>query len=235
MKLNVRQAAKLLSVSEREIYHWVEAGEIPCSITNHQPVFSRAELLEYATAHRLPTSVALFEDGEEAQEPLRLVDALRRGGVYHGVGGGDREAVLRSMVEHLPLPAEQDRGLLVDVLLAREALGSTAIGDGIAIPHVRSPLIFPGMHAAVALCYLQIPVSFDAPDGKPVHSLFALISPTIRGHLQLLSRLSLALLDPGFKAAVLRKANGEDVIAEAVRVEAAIAQAPLVAQRPKRR
>jgi PTS system nitrogen regulatory IIA component len=233
MKLNVRDAAHLLSVSESDIYHWVDAGEIPCSITNHKPLFSRAELLEWATARRLPASVALFEDADdEVTTPLRLADALARGGVHHGICGSDRESVLRNVVERLPLPDEQDRTLLVELLLAREALGSTAIGDGIAIPHVRSPLVFPGIRAAAALCYLESPVAFDAPDGRPVHTLFALISPTIRGHLQLLSRLSLALLDSGFKAAVLRSADRDEIVAEAARVESSIAHQP--AQRPKR-
>ena len=99
------------------------------------------------------------------------------------------------MVAHLPVGDEQDRELLLDVLLSREALGSTAIGEGIAIPHVRSPLVFAGSKGAVAVCYLESPVGFDAPDHQPVHTLFALVSSTIRGHLQLLSRLSLALLE----------------------------------------
>jgi len=45
MKLNVRQAAKLLSVSESEVYRWVEEGEIPCVLIKNQPLFGRAELL----------------------------------------------------------------------------------------------------------------------------------------------------------------------------------------------
>src|SRR2546430_9596416 len=181
-------------------------------MVNHQPLFSRAELLEWATARRLPVSVELFEDGDEGRAPLRLSEALARGGVHRGIRGDDRVSILRQVVDRLPVPTAQDRDLLLEVLLAREALGSTAIGDGIAIPHVRSPLVFPGSHGAVALCYLDGPVPFDAPDGKPVHTLFALISPTVVGHLQLLSRLSLALLDPACKAAVLRRAGPAEII-----------------------
>src|SRR5436190_19286319 len=53
MKLSVRQAARLLSVSESEVYRWVEEGEIPCVLVKNQPLFGRAELLEWATARRL--------------------------------------------------------------------------------------------------------------------------------------------------------------------------------------
>jgi PTS system nitrogen regulatory IIA component len=222
MRVNVREAARLLSVSESEVYRWVESGEIPCSVVNHQPLFSRAELLEWATARRRPVSVELFEPGNDGGASVRLADALAGGGVHHGVRGDDRASVLRAVVECLPVPDEQDRRLLVQVLLAREALGSTAVGEGIAIPHVRSPLVFPGTSGLMALCFLETPVAFGASDGSPIHTIFALLSPTIRGHLQLLSRLSLALHDRGFKAAVLRRASGEEIVAEAQRLDRAL-------------
>jgi nitrogen PTS system EIIA component len=226
MKLNVREAAKILAVSESQLYRWVEAGEIPCVLVNHQPVFSPAELLEWASARRLPVSIQLFENGDEENgaRPPRLAEALAVGGVHHGVRGGDRESVLRAVVERLPLADAGDREMLWQVLLAREALGSTGIGEGIAIPHVRSPLVFPGTPASATLCFLEAPVAFAAIDSQPVHTIFAIVSSTIRGHLQLLSRLSLALLDPRFKAAVLRRASGEEIVEEARRVDAALAQ-----------
>ena len=98
MKLNVRQAARVLSVSESEIYRWVESGEIPCLMVKHQPLFGRAELLEWATARRLPVSLELFEHGDDGGGNLRLADVLQRGGVHHDVPGIDRASVLRAIV-----------------------------------------------------------------------------------------------------------------------------------------
>ena len=225
MRVNVRQAAKLLSVSESEVYRWVDSGELPCVVVKNQPLFGRAELLEWATARRLPVSLELFEnDGDEGAIRLRLADTLERGGIYHNVPGSDRASVLRAIVHRLPLPDEEDRDLLLQILLARESTGSSGIGDGIAIPHVRSPLVFPGTSGLATLSYLASPVPFHAVDGKPVHTVFTLLSPTIRGHLQLLSRLSAALLDPGFKEAVLRRAERDEIVAEARRVETALAE-----------
>ena len=103
MKLTVRQAARLLSVSESELYRWVESGEIPCVFVKNQPLFGRAELLEWATARRLPVSLELFENGDEGGTHLRVADALERGGVHHNVPGRDRADVLRAIVERLPL------------------------------------------------------------------------------------------------------------------------------------
>jgi PTS system nitrogen regulatory IIA component len=131
---------------------------------------------------------------------------------------------VRAVVERLPLDEEGDRELLLQILLARESAGSSGIGEGIAIPHVRSPLIFPGTPGIATLSYLATPVPFEAIDGKPVDTVFTLVSPTIRGHLQLLARLSAVLLDPGFKQALQRRAAGDAIVAEARRVEAALAQ-----------
>ena len=219
MKVGVREAARLLSVSERAVHRWVESGEIPCSVVNHQPLFSRAELLEWATARRLPVSVELFEPENKSGASVRLAAALARGGVHHGVPGSDRASVLRAVVEHLPISDEADRQMLLQVLLAREALQSTGIGDGIAIPHVRNPIVLHVTRPVIMLCFLETPIEFGALDGKPVHVLFSLVSPTVREHLRLLSRLSFALHDPGFKRAVAQHASRDEILAAARRVE----------------
>jgi PTS system nitrogen regulatory IIA component len=65
-------------------------------------------------------------------------------------------------------------------------------------------------------------------DGKPVHALFSLISPTVRTHLHLLSRLAFALRDAGFKTAVARRTSADEILQEARRVEAGLAR-PVIA------
>jgi PTS system nitrogen regulatory IIA component len=221
MELNVRDAARLLATPEKQVYRWIDEGEIPFYRINEQPRFNRAELLEWATYRRMPVAVDVFHDGEEgAQTGAGLVDALQAGGVHADVPGTDRESMLRAVVGLLRLPAAVDREYLVQVLLAREAIGSTGIGEGIAIPHVRNPVVLNGVPASITLCYLANPIPFDAVDGQPVHTIFSMISPTIRGHLRLLARLSWALHDPRFKAAVLRRAPEAEITAEAARIEA---------------
>jgi PTS system nitrogen regulatory IIA component len=81
------------------------------------------------------------------------------------------------------------RSNVYDALFAREKLGSTGLGLGVAIPHGR----IKGLkHAAGAFVRLQVPVQFDAPDGKPVDLIFVLLVPEAANdqHLQLLSELA---------------------------------------------
>ncbi|MFI5315170.1 MAG: PTS sugar transporter subunit IIA, partial [Myxococcota bacterium] len=122
------------------------------------------------------------------------------------------------VVRVLDLPERVDREFLYEVLLARENLGSTAVGDGIAIPHVRNPVLLH-VRPAVALCFLEQPISFGALDGKPVEILFVIVTPTSRTHLRLLSRLSAALHDREFRRVLEERATPESITAVLHRVE----------------
>jgi len=225
VKVTVRDAALLLGVPEKTIYRWVESRGLPVHRVHGQFRFNRAELLEWATSQGLRVSAALFPEPEGEDAPLStLASALEVGGIHTLEGGGDRESVLRQVVSALQLPDEVDREFLFEVLQARENLGSTAVGDGIAIPHVRNPVLLH-VRPAVALCFLDKPIAFGALDGKPVDTLFVIVSSTARSHLHLLSRLSAALHDEEFRVALTRRAKPEEIAAVLRRVEAGFAAA----------
>lgn len=223
MQLNVRDVSRLFQVSEKTIYRWITQGILPAYRVNDQYRFNRAELLEWATSRRMNVSAEIFAEPENKAVPLPgLVEALQAGGIFYRLSGHDKESVLRAVVETLRLPEEVDREFLFRVLFAREALESTGIGDGIAIPHVRNPIVLHVSRPVITLCFLEQAVDFGALDGKPVSILFSLISPTVRAHLRLLSRLSFALQDPGFKSVVTHHGSRDEIFAEARRVEAAL-------------
>jgi PTS system nitrogen regulatory IIA component len=226
MQLTVRDAAKLLNVSEKTIYRWINQGHLPAYRVNEQYRFNRAELLEWATSNKINVSVDIFHEPESTTTSLPgLADALEAGGIFYRIGGGDKESVLRSVVDTMRLPDEVDRDFLFRVLLAREALGSTGIGEGIAIPHVRNPVVLHVQRPSICLCFLEKPIDFGALDRQPVFALFSMISPTVRAHLHLLSRLSFALHNPAFKGVITRQGPRDEILAEACRAEPA-PQAP---------
>ncbi|NMG34657.1 PTS IIA-like nitrogen regulatory protein PtsN [Azoarcus sp. TTM-91] len=94
------------------------------------------------------------------------------------------------------------RSTVFDSLFSRERLGSTGLGQGIAIPHGR----IKGLKDACgAFLRLANPVQFDAPDGRPVNLLFVLLVPEQANetHLQLLSELAQMFSDRSFREALL--------------------------------
>jgi PTS system nitrogen regulatory IIA component len=223
MKLTIHDAAELLGVAEKTIYHWIQAKGLPAYKMNEEVRFNRSELLEWATMEGVGVAPGLFQDSGSFEMPKPAIsEALARGGVHAGVPGTSPEATLRSVVRLLPLPREVDRDFLLAVLLAREALGSTAIGDGIAIPHVRNPIVLEVEEPIVSLWYLDAPVDFGALDGQPVRALFTLVTTTVRTHLHLLSRLSHLLRNDGFRGAVKAQAAGDGILGLAREIEAAL-------------
>jgi PTS system nitrogen regulatory IIA component len=223
MQLSVREVSKLLKVSEKRVYDWIKRGILRADRVNDQYRLHRSDLLERTSSREIDIPAQIFEAPSPAGVSIHpLADALRAGGIFYGSQGDGKAAVLGAIVNSLALPSNTDRESLAQLLLAREALGSTAIGEGIAIPHVRRPILLNASSAAVSLCFLEKPVDFGAFDGQPVFAIFLLISPTARMHLRLLSRLSFALHDSRLKDALVRRAARDEILTELERVERAI-------------
>jgi PTS system nitrogen regulatory IIA component len=224
VQLTVRDVSKFLNVPEATVTRWIKQRGLPARHVAGQYRCNRAELLEWAVAHWIDVKPELFDPLEAEEEPVpALADALEAGGIFYKLPDSTKEKALRALVQVLPLPAEIDRELLFRLLLAREAAASTGIGDGIALPHVRNPIVLHVTRPLVTLCFLEHAVDFGALDGKPVQILFSLICPTTRSHLQLLARLSHALHDPAFRAVVQRHERPEVILQEARRMDAALA------------
>ncbi len=224
MQLTVRDVSKFLNVSESTVTRWIKQRGLPSQHVAGQHRFNRVDLLEWATANHVKVSVEVFDHLESEDEPgPSLVEALEVGGIFYGLQDTSKENALRALVQVLPVPEGVDRELLLRLFLAREASATTAIGDGIALPHVRNPIVLHVARPMVTLGFLEKPVEFGALDGKPVQVLFTLICPTVRSHLQTLSRLSFALHDENFKAVLTRRGPCQEIMQEARRIEAAIA------------
>jgi len=104
------------------------------------------------------------------------------------------------------------RSVIFDSLFAREKLGSTGLGQGIAIPHGR----IKGLkHAAGAFMRLATPVPFDSPDGRPVNLLFVLLVPeqATEQHLQILSELAQRFADRAFRDSLQTAPDAAAVVA----------------------
>lgn len=104
------------------------------------------------------------------------------------------------------------RSVIFDSLFAREKLGSTGLGQGVAIPHGR----IKGLKQAVgAFLRLATPVPFDSPDGRPVDLLFVLLVPeqATEQHLQILSELAQHFSDRAFREKLQVAADAASIVA----------------------
>jgi PTS system nitrogen regulatory IIA component len=231
MQLSLREAAAYLNVSEATVRRWITRRGLPAHKAHERFHCNAIELWEWALENGIPVSKGLLDRARRSpnEGPPPLSTLLERGGCFYDVAERTKPLVLREMVKALPLPPDMDREFLSTVLEAREAMGSTGIGDGIAIPHVRNPILLHVEEPFVSLFLLHHPIDFDAIDGQPVHALFVVVSPNIPMHLRILAQLSFLLRDETLRR-LLRERSSIGPILERVRFLESVGQAGAVSK-----
>jgi nitrogen PTS system EIIA component len=214
MELAVNDIVALFNVSEQIVNQWITKKEMPCIKVDQQYRFNYIELLEWVLKYQIELTPELIAVGEHVQEnPDTVYGALKTGNIYYNVEGDTRDEVLRSVVNLLPLSLNTKRDSLVRILLARKEIVSTSIGSGIAIPNVCTPLIFNIDKPAITLCFLKNPIRFDKHK-IPISIVFSIVSPSVKKHLTMLSRLAFCLQRKQLRDLLANKASPEDILAE---------------------
>ena len=125
--------------------------------------------------------------------------------------GGDKNTVLKEMAGWM---ASHDQSMdarrLLEVLLEREKISSTAIGEGVAIPHGKMPGV---LQVSAVFARSSQGVNFDSLDGGPTHLFFLLIAPenSAADHLKALARISRLLKDTSFRERLLNGKTREEI------------------------
>ncbi|MBO6765473.1 PTS IIA-like nitrogen regulatory protein PtsN [Maricaulis sp.] len=120
---------------------------------------------------------------------MALADLIPSGGVHVDLGASSRKQALQAMSELAADLTGQPARAIFDAVLQRERLGSTGVGQGVAIPHAR----LAGIDSVVGIfARLRTPVDFESIDGRPADLIFMLIAPEEAGaeHLKALARVS---------------------------------------------
>jgi PTS system nitrogen regulatory IIA component len=139
---------------------------------------------------------------------MKIMDFLNKKAVAVNLRATDKEGVIKELVDLLFKAGDiKNRDELVHALMNRESLGSTGIGQGIGIPHAKTPNV---KDVVAAFGLSQKGVNFDSLDGEPVYIFFLLVAPeeSAGPHLKALARISRMLKDKYFRD-MLRKAKDE--------------------------
>lgn len=143
---------------------------------------------------------------------MRITDLLKKESIALGVRVDSKEAAIDYLVDLMDKSGRlSDREGYRKGILAREALGSTAVGDGIAIPHAKVAAVNePGLAAMV----VPDGVDYDSFDGSPVNLLFMIAAPDgeADAHLEALSKLSMVLMDPDFKNSLVKAKTADEFL-----------------------
>lgn len=143
---------------------------------------------------------------------VNLVDFLPETAIQPDLKSQTKKEVLKELVQVLSTSHKaKDSASILEALLEREELGSTGIGQGIAIPHGKSDSV-SGVVAALGISKRGI--DFDALDGEPVHIFFMLIAPSKSAgiHLKILAKISRLLKDKFFRQALREAKSSQDAL-----------------------
>jgi nitrogen PTS system EIIA component len=149
---------------------------------------------------------------------MRIDSLLARDGIVLRGGASSKRQALHLVADAASGALGLDAGEAFDALMEREALGSTGLGSGVAVPHAR---VHGLQRVAAVLVRLDTPVAFEALDDRPVDILFALFASPQAGadHLRALAAVSRAMRSAGLREQ-LRQARTADAI-QALLVEQA--------------
>jgi len=143
----------------------------------------------------------------------QIAELLPAGNILLDLDAGSKTRLFEAVGALFEANHGVPRKTVVDSLLAREKLGSTGLGQGVAIPHGR---IRGLVQAQGAFVRLKSPIPFDAPDGKPVAHVFVLLVPeqATEKHLQLLSELAQMFSETRFREGLAEPADAAGVHAK---------------------
>ncbi|MGU3496827.1 PTS IIA-like nitrogen regulatory protein PtsN [Xanthobacteraceae bacterium A53D] len=126
---------------------------------------------------------------------MPLADLLARDAVFPALRASSKKQALQELAQHAATLLDRDPREIFETLLQRERLGSTGVGNGIAIPHGKLPNLD---RLFGAFARLEKPIDFESLDGEPVDLIFLLLAPEAAGadHLKSLARVARMLRDP---------------------------------------
>ena len=220
MELKIKDVAELLQVPEKTVLDWIQSRKLPALRINNQYRFTRAEVNEWILTNNVRISNRVLELSEASQS-VSLVRKLERGGVFYDIPGDTVESVLRNAAASLPLPDGITQELIVSILLEREEMMPTAMGNGIAMPHPRTPIIADDAES-LSICFTRQAIDYHSLDQVPVHTLFIILSANQRRHLQILSRLAFLCQKTEFVELLRGRAPRDELVAYISRMEAEI-------------
>ncbi len=197
MDLKMKEITDLFEVPEKIILQWINEKKMPSHKIKNQYYFNKTEINEWILSNNISVSKKIL-DLTLTSKPVSLIDLIKKGDIYYGIEGSTVEEVINDVVNTITIPKSIDKESIRISLLMRENMMSTAIGEGIALPHPRNPIISDIDEESISVCFLKNPVEYGALDGKPVNVLFVIISSNSKRHLEILSKLSFFCLQPEF-------------------------------------
>lgn len=210
MDLNAKDISHLLMMPDKEVQQLVKNQELPFQFIHDKVVFNKHQIIEWALGRNLPINVSGHKKLSEYH--IETVSTLLNKDSFHYKCDLNESSYIEQMVSKIKFEKNVDSDIIIQLLKNREAMMSTAIGNGISLPHPRVPLMVGKNKPLINFFFPARPLNLQSIDGKHVHTLILLISQTIKQHLSLIAHLSFLLSNETFRFALENQLECREIL-----------------------
>lgn len=210
MDLNIKDISHLLMIPEKEIKYLINKNDIPFQLLNDKFVFNKHKIIEWALSRNLPLNLSGHKKFSEYQ--IGSLRNLLNSNSFHYNCDLSENSYIEQMVSLINFEKNVDKEIIIQLLKSREEMMSTAIGNGISLPHPRVPLMVGRKIPLINFFFPEKPLKLKSIDGKPVHTIILLISQTIKEHLSLIAHLSFLLSKETFRFALENRLHYNEIL-----------------------
>lgn len=210
MDLTVKDISTLLLKPEKEIQALIKKKEIPFQAIQDKLLFNKQQIIEWALSRNIPLNISNHKKLSEYHVKT-LNNLLDHKSFFYDCVLSEK-SYIEQMVGMINLEKNIDKGIIVHLLKNREELMTTAIGNGISLPHPRIPLMVGRNKPLINFFFPKKLLDLKSLDGKPVHTIILMISQTIKQHLSLLAHLSFLLSKETFRFALQSRLSYKEII-----------------------
>lgn len=210
MDLTIKDISHLLMLPQKEVLLLIKHKEIPNQLLLDRVVFNKQQIIEWALSRSMPINVSGHQKLKEYQ--IDSLSNLLDIESFHYNCDFEESSYIEQMVSQIEFEKNVDKDIIIQLLRNRESLMTTAIGNGISLPHPRVPLMLGRNKPLINFFFVNKPLELKSLDDKPVHTLILLISQTIKQHLSLIAHLGFLLSKETFRFAIENRANYNGIL-----------------------
>lgn len=231
MDLKFDEVVNLLHVSKQTLDSWIDKKDIPYYTISGKKRFNRQELEEWLLESVVNEKDLAFgenEDGGSTWSKYCLYRAIHKGCIISSVQATTKEEVIKDVMAKAQDTLKINGEMIAEMLIERENLMSTALGESIAVPHTRDFLLHDYTDAAV-VAYLDEPMDWGAIDGSKTDILIFLFACDDKRHLNLLAKTAHLTANKDVRALLKTKPSKEKLLDTILEFEKNLTAKPALA------
>lgn len=219
--MTLGELANYLKISEKSVLRMAHKGEIPVTKVASQWRFMKTMIDDWLISKmEMNNRTSLTRSIEDGQIDLSLSRLINIEHVIPDIKPGSKKNILAQLIA--PLKKEgliSDDNALLTLLMKREKMVSTALGNNIAIPHIRDPKKFPLNDTFVVLGLCKEGVDFGSLDEKTTYLFFLICTNSEIAHLKIMARIALLTKNTNLINELLSSKSNDDLMTKLLKIE----------------